>query len=79
MEFSRQDYWSGLPFPGYLPDPGIKPASLAFPALTGDALTVCIDEVDSFHCATWEAPSTLEPAMSVKFFQLCLTLQPHGL
>ena len=29
MEFSRQEYWSGLPFPssGNLPDPGIKPAS----------------------------------------------------
>src|SRR5574340_991192 len=26
MEFCRQEYWSGLPFPspGYLPDPGIK-------------------------------------------------------
>ena len=31
MEFSRQESWSGLPFPspGYLPDPGIKPASSA--------------------------------------------------
>ena len=31
MEFSRQEYWSGLPFPspGDLPDPGIKPASHA--------------------------------------------------
>ena len=31
MEFSRQEYWSGLPFPipVGLPDPGIKPASLA--------------------------------------------------
>ncbi len=29
MEFSRQEYWSGLPFPspGDLPDPGIKPVS----------------------------------------------------
>ena len=29
--FSRKEYWSGLafPFPGDLPDPGIKPASLA--------------------------------------------------
>ena len=29
MEFPRQEYWSGLPFPspGVLPDPGIKPAS----------------------------------------------------
>ena len=31
MECSRQEYWSGLPFPppGDLPDPGIEPASLA--------------------------------------------------
>ena len=29
MEFSRQEYWSGLPFlsPGDLPDPGIGPRS----------------------------------------------------
>ena len=35
MEFSRQECWSGLPFPspGDLPDPGIEPAS---PALAGD-------------------------------------------
>ena len=35
MEFSRQKYWSGLPFPlpGDLPNPGIKLASLASPAL----------------------------------------------
>ena len=31
MEFSRQEYWSGLPFPppGDLPNPGIKPVSPA--------------------------------------------------
>ena len=31
MEFSRQEYWSGLPFPspGDLPDPGIEPRSSA--------------------------------------------------
>ena len=36
--FSRQEYWSGLPFPspGDLPDPGIEPMS---PALRADALT----------------------------------------
>ena len=35
--FSRQEYWSGLPFPfpGDLPDPGIKPGS---PALQADSL-----------------------------------------
>ena len=37
MEFSRQEYWSGLPFPppGDLPDPGIEPRS---PALQADSL-----------------------------------------
>ena len=38
MGFSRQEYWSGLPFPspGDLPDPGIEPGS---PTLEADALT----------------------------------------
>ena len=38
MGFSRQEYWSGLPFPspGDLPHPGIEPGS---PALQADALT----------------------------------------
>ena len=33
MGFPRQEYWSGLPFPppGYLPDTGIEPESLASP------------------------------------------------
>ena len=36
MEFSRQEDWSGLPFPPPdLPDPGTKPASLTSPALVG--------------------------------------------
>ena len=37
MEFSRQEYWSGLPFPtqGNLPDSGIKLAPLVSPALAG--------------------------------------------
>ena len=44
VEFSRQEYWSGLPFPppGVLPDPGIEPAS---PALAGRFLTAS---------ATWQ-------------------------
>ena len=35
MGFSKQEYWSGLPFPppGDLPDPGIEPSSLEPPAL----------------------------------------------
>ena len=37
MGFSRQEYWSGLPFPppGDPPNPGIEPVS---PALAGDSL-----------------------------------------
>ena len=37
MEFSRPEYWSGLPFPspGDLPHPGMKPGS---PALQADTL-----------------------------------------
>ena len=36
MGFSWQEYWSGFPSTGDLPDPGIKPRS---PALQADALT----------------------------------------
>ena len=41
MEFFKQEYWSGLPFPtpGDLPNPGIEPASLAAPALAGGFFT----------------------------------------
>ena len=50
MEFSKQKYWSGLPFPtpGNLPDPGIEPTSLASPELVGRFFTT--------------APPALEPA-----------------
>ena len=41
MEFSRQEYWSGLPpLPqGHSPDPGIKPVALTSPALAGRFFT----------------------------------------
>jgi len=41
MEFTRQENWSGLPFPmpGDLPDPGIEHASLVYPALAGGFFT----------------------------------------
>ena len=49
MGFSRQEYWSGLPFlpPGDLPDSGIKPISLVPPAVAGGVFITG---------ATWEAP-----------------------
>ena len=48
-ELSRQEYWSGLPFPspGDLPDPGIQPSHLMSHALAGEFLTTS---------AIWEAP-----------------------
>ena len=49
MGFSRQEYWSGLPFSssGDLPDPGIDLTSLMSPALAGRFFTTS---------TTWEAP-----------------------
>ena len=39
--YSRQKYWSGVPFPtpGYLPDPGTEPVSLTSPASAGGFFT----------------------------------------
>ena len=41
MRFSRQEYWSGLPWPlpGESSDPGVEPASLMSPALAGGFFT----------------------------------------
>ena len=49
MEFSRQEYWSGLPClpPGDLPDPGMEPTSLRSPALAGRVFATS---------ATWKTP-----------------------
>ena len=48
MEFPRQEYWSGVlfPTPGGLPNPGIKPMSLASPEVAGGFFTTG---------ETWEA------------------------
>ena len=51
MRFSRQEYWSGLPFPtpGDLPDSGIEPRS---PTLEADALTSEPPGKQSSECPT---------------------------
>ena len=52
MEFSKQESWSGVPFPppGSPPNPGMESASLASPALAGGFFTTG---------ATWEATKSL--------------------
>ena len=70
MGFSRQKYWSGLPFPPPedLPDPEIEPVSLMSPALAGMFFTTR---------ATWEALAFLlcsnhtDYLNSSAFFSLC--------
>ena len=60
MRFSRQEYWSGLPFPshGDLSDPGFEPMVLTSPALayeffnisaTWDILTSCFQLLAHLH------------------------------
>ena len=64
MEFSRQEYWSGLPCPppDDLSNPGIEPTS---PAL----------QVDSLPLNHWGSPNTLcKVKVKVLVIQSCLTL-----
>ena len=68
MEFSRQEYWSGLLCPplGDLPDPGIKPTSLISFALAGGFFTTS---------TTWEALTSacllLNSMTQDKFVVMC--------
>ena len=62
-DFPRQEYWSGLPFlpPEDLPDPGIKPTSLASPEFAGRIFTTepsgkPIQVLMSHDCVTGPAP-----------------------
>ena len=70
MELSRQEYWSGLPFPptGYLPDPWIKSASLTL--------------ADGFFSTVPPGKSVLSFSLvSVQFSSSIMSdsLQPHRL
>ena len=67
MGFSRQEYWSGLPFPspGDPPDPGIEVASLMSPA----------SQVDSLLSKLPEKPHSVNAAAAAaKSLQSCPTL-----
>ena len=57
MGFSRQECWGGLPCPspGNLPDPGIEPESLVFPALQADSwpTKLCGKAIYCYILRTW--------------------------
>ena len=66
LGFSRQEYWSGLPFPspGDLPDPGIELVSLVSPALASGFFMTS---------ATWEACYYKAPQFNInKKFHMSL-------
>ena len=67
MEFSKQEYWSGLPFPvlGDLPNPGIKPTSLVSPALAGRFFTTVPSGKPGLKSfATWSQANLASPICS---------------
>ena len=70
VEFSRQEYWSGLscPSPGNLPDPGIEPVSLTSPALAGGFFTIS---------AAWEDPLKC-PGFLYALISKCTVWAPGG-
>ena len=52
MGFSRQEYWSGLPFPspGDLPYPGVKSKFLTTPALADEFFTTVPPRKPDLYC-----------------------------
>ena len=74
MEFSRQGYWSGLPFPspGDLPNSGTEPASLMSPALAGGFFMTNTTRRPDEHLKQWllnpvGQPSKLKRVYKYKF------------
>ena len=79
MGFPRQEYWSGLPFPppGYLPDPGIEPMSLASPMLAGEFFTTESPGKPILWWWWWwkKEDSVLSALLNLAFFSLQYTLK----
>ena len=59
VEFSRQEYWRGLPFlpPGDLPNPGVEPVSCVSLALAGGFFT---------PSTIWETPGRSAPVSNLR-------------
>ena len=85
MEFSRQAYWNGLPFPTPedFPNPGIKPASLASPALAdrffttvppGESTTLGIRDSVESRIDPIYALWSVSPLQGLSYFKVLLVL-----
>ena len=83
MEFSRQEYWSGLPFPspGDLPDPEIEPGSPTLQATLyqlshqGRKMTKLLKNLteSGLHQHSLPVPLSICLSLSVSTFCLCLS------
>ena len=71
MEFSPQEYWSGLPCPppDDLPKLGIKPTPLSSPALAGGLLTA-----STAWEVRWQVPNTVTFLKSLCYIQTTMML-----
>ena len=68
MGFSRQEYWSGLPFPspGDLPNPAIEPGS---PTLQADSLQTKLPGKPTYKTETKTKQNKNQTVVYVKFKQ----------
>ena len=78
MGISRQEYWSGLPFPspGDLPDPGIEPRS---PALQADTLTSEPPLCNPKDYSPWDSPGKNTGVGSLSLLQEIFPTQGSNL
>ena len=80
MGFSREECWSGLPFPppGKLPNPGIKPAPITSPALASGFLTIhyTTSEAHLFKFNCNNSQSHLEFHKKINYFFPIISLLP---
>ena len=80
MEFSRQEYWSGLPFPSPedLPDPGIEPATPTSPALQADSSPTS-HQGNALDLLDYQNDHTVQPSEVRLWARCCESLKEHSL
>ena len=78
MEFYRQEYWSGLPFPppGDLSDPRIEPTSFVYPALAGGFFTTVPPGKTQMLGIKHNQTTLLFPSLGLRKKRLLMFLKP---